>query len=687
MVINTTKCTFFGPPGSGKSTLLNLIRNPNDKIAERQSTAVAEKAVQATTAKLVSTDSSDPLGTWVEFDSKLMNDILSNCVEKGQYHVESSSTQQTLATETKSSGNETAKSKVQERENMPAGERLQMKLQKLRAARQRKTKGTFKEIDLIYLVDTGGQPQFQEIVPLFVRNASVNAIVLKLSEYLRDFPKNTYWIHGREFSIPEDLKLTNKDLILHAAHSIYSGTMHRTLSTAEESPEHPSVLLVGMFADGELKDETHIDKHRILQTETSLKTYMDLNWLITVSRGKYIVDIDGSQKWLQDESEKTHLDKLKKLRTAILTQSKKLRVKVPLSWFLFLEDLQENASTENIMTLEECIKLGREFDMSEKNVQAALEFLDELNIILYYSKYLPGVVFCEPQFLLQKVTDIIVASFPLAAPDCDPSSGSRERFRAEGIFRSTDKFLQLPEFTKGFSDDFSEEDLLYLMQELLIIAKVDETSNSYFMPCVLPYEDPANIQPYDSQVDPLWIYFMQEHTPRGLFCAAIVHLTKCHEKDSSFYQWIVKSSTCRERYIRKRNIMEFILVDKNVHGPGSSHYDTEIGRVKIAATLSEFQIHTNCSTEHLLEIRANVESALQEAKEKLIYDDREIDYTYGFQCKKCSERPLHVAKVANSSYTICKCAYGSYKDLDSKQAVWFTTTKDKQHQGKLYTFF
>lgn len=650
----------------------------------RQSTAVAEKAVQATTAKLISTDPSDPLGTWVEMDSNLLISILSNSVDKRHYEVAeapASLSKVAASSNTALSGNAQDSNKTSDHKKR-LGIRLKSKLDILRKARERKTNVSFKEIDLIYLVDTGGQPQFQEIVPLFVRNASVNSIVFKLNEKLEDYPQNTYWINGRPFSVPEEIKLTNEELILYASHSIYSGAMQRKLKIAEKSPDHPSVLLVGMFADEELKEETHLHKQDTLKKNESLKKYIDLDWLITLSRGKYIVSINGSAE-ARSRSDHAHLETLKNLRAAILTQSKKLTVKVPLLWFLFLDELQKIAKEKKFLTLNECFKLGDEFEMNESSVEQALEFLDELNIILYYPEYLPDVVFCEPQFLLQKVTNIIVASFPLAAPDYDLYTGSREKFRAEGIFKND--LLQVDEIKEGFNDDFSIEDLLDLLQELLIIAKVD--TDTYFMPCVLPYEKPSNIKPYDSNVDPLWIFFMQNHTPRGLFCATIVYLTKRHEEDdSSFYQWTVKPSKPHETLPleRKRNIMEFVLLDKRESGK-RKHYDSDVGRVKIVATQSEFEIHTSCSADHLLEIRANIESALQEAREKLTYDDREIDYTFGFRCKtkRCSIKDRHVAKVASSNFTNCKCANGSIRDLDAKQAIWFPRVEKGHKQGML----
>ena len=685
VIINTTKCTFVGPPGSGKSTLLSLILDPTSEPVRRHSTPVAEKAVQATTscAKLVSTDPVDPLGTWVAFDSERMIDVVSNSVKKKHYHNETHSTATSaLSHQSKATGTDIASSTPtssgttsSKADKNAVRSRLQSKLDLLKAARGRKTNVSFKEIDLIYLVDTGGQPQFQEIVPLFVRNASVNAVVFKLSELLQDYPQ---WVNGREFSEPEDLKLTNEELILNAAHSIYSGTMHRKLSKAVESPEHPTVLLVGMFADKEHEGETKEDKQKKLESESSLKKYMDPDWLITLSRGKYIVGVDGSKTWLGNEEEaEKQLDKLKQLRSAILTQSKKLKVKVPLSWFFFLDDLQNQTKDKKFLTLEECYELGVQLEMNNKNVLAALEFLDELNIILYYPKYLPNIVFCEPQFLLQKVTEIIVSSFPCAAPDIDTETGSRKTFRNQGIF--TDKILQHDEFKQGFDNDFSIYNLLHLLKSLLIIAEVDEAK--YFMPCVLPYEDPKIVDDrYITQVDPLWIYFMKDHTPRGLFCAMIVHLTK---SDSSLFQWVVKSSNC-ENPLRRRNIMEFILLDKDKSC--ESHQDPEMGRVTIAATLSQFEIHTSCAVDHLLEIRANIESALQEAKEKLAYDDKQMDYTFGFLCQhpKCKgqkeQRGRHVAKVCNN-FASCKCKRGGLSDLTKRQAPWFNQKKDKQNQG------
>ena len=53
-----------------------------------------------------------------------------------------------------------------------------------------KTEGSekFLEVQWIHFIDSGGQPQFHEVLPAFIRNTTATIFVMKLSERLDEHP-------------------------------------------------------------------------------------------------------------------------------------------------------------------------------------------------------------------------------------------------------------------------------------------------------------------------------------------------------------------------------------------------------------------------------------------------------------------------------------------------------------------
>ena len=66
-----------------------------------------------------------------------------------------------------------------------------------------------------HLIDSGGQPQFYDILPLVYHRLSLNMVVIQLSEGLDDKPKVTFHSKGRNvYELPDTLQLTNCQFII-----------------------------------------------------------------------------------------------------------------------------------------------------------------------------------------------------------------------------------------------------------------------------------------------------------------------------------------------------------------------------------------------------------------------------------------------------------------------------------------
>lgn len=441
--------------------------------------------------------------------------------------------------------------------------------------------------------------------------------------------------------------------MLHVLHSL--AVKHRRLNESDKSQKQPAVVLVGTFKDQSGScSETPESKHEILSD--CLEPYINEDGIIAPSRQQLIFEIDGSEEgWSSND------DVLTKLRKEVIRRSESMEIDMPIRWFMFHLELK-NYAKENkfdFVTLEVCYEIGTQLQMNHTDVDQVLLFLDEVNIILYYPKVLPNVVFCNSQFLLRKVTEIIVASFECLDLVGD-RLGSSKRFHKEGIFSC--ELISAPEFQQGYSENFSQNDLLLLLEKLLIVAKVGE--GRYFMPCVLPVEpqhsDDRDNLVSESDFPPLVFSFPNRYSPRGLFCALIVYLTSL----TSPQTWKIAPY---EKLARKRNLIEFEI--QTCTSPPES-----IGTVVIEDMLSLFVVIAFLEEpKYCPVIRETVYDGILHATERLYYDHSQTGCKVGFFCDdSCDRKPEHAAAVRKDGKMKCtRNPRRKAKPLTEEQQHWY----------------
>ena len=641
------------------------------------STPVAETAIQATVeydSNLVCPD----IETWEHVDQDKLRDMILHTLDNEPLVEESTPFQEYLKSDAGSTASNPKSVHTQFSENTKPKDSLRSKLrERIRDLTQFKRGKNVRSLKhLLYLVDVGGQVQFQEIVPLFVRNASVNVIVIKLSSKLADKPKNVYCIEGEnKIAEPEHMVNSLEDFIVNTTDSVFS--LKRTkldIEGVKKAPDEPKVVLVGTFPDEEDTQENRKIKQDALRKNAVFGKHIKQNHVITFGK-ELILDINGSKKGYQKEDNK---EKLKKLRAAILQGVSKLTVNVPISWFLLLLDIDSESDKHKFITLERCYELGKEWVIEETGVDSALCYFDELNLILYFPSTCPGTVFCNPQFLLRKVTDMIVASFPALTPEVDDMSGSREIFKRDGIFGR--ELFNTSEYHEGFNEQFNQDHLLELMQDRLIIAKVSSDSKQhnkdsredekFFMPCVLKMEEETPLSHIDqgsSPVEPLIITFTHESSPHGLFCATIVSLLQSAKEKPSKLKWVLGPS---EKLVRKRNKVEFEMFDPPPTSSDDDNFSSKIGTITLEDNLKNFVVCIRGDTlvNKCFAIFKDLKQSLKKASENLCYKG----FDFAVLCPRCKDK--HPVKLLYYDYK-WKCENEPYTGdtgpLSEKQLPWF----------------
>ena len=373
----------------------------------------------------------------------------------------------------------------------------------------------FKE--LLYFIDSGGQSQFQEVLQAFIPNASLLLLAFKLTEKLSDIPSMVYQSNPQSSHSLGKYALTNEEIITRCARMVYSSG----------NPVH--IALAGTHHDqySETEHETIEEKDSRLSKVFSFCKDRLLYHQNPVDE-KLVFPVNGLQavEGVFDDPV------VCQLRSAITSALQSVpTITVPLRWYGLELVLQQHATTtgEQVLSLDLCRKMSTGLRFALKDVPAALEFLSSYNLILYYPKVLPNVVFTTPQVLLDKVTELTECVYVLTG--CTdvpahqmPSSGEYLRMHNEGIIsrgilKDRDKKNH---YVPGL---FTENELLLIFEHLYIVTQVDE--GRYFMPSLLPHFAPNELQQLspDPSKPPLLFYFEDGCSPAGLFCALLVCLT------------------------------------------------------------------------------------------------------------------------------------------------------------------
>ena len=558
-----------------------------------------------------------------------------------------------------------------------------------------KSKGKLKclhKMKLLFLVDTGGQPQFQEIMPIFVRNSSMTLLVHKLNESLDDCPRFDYEINGVRYTVPEEMLVTNREYLEQSLRTICSCTFSRNISSRATSRRNPKphFAVVGMFKD-QCSDRMLAEKNK--GVSECIKPFTQSKKCVPLTPSRNVdcpvFAIDGSEAgW------STNGNVIDDLHTHIERVTEGLGVKIPIRWFLFRNLLKEHSKNAPYLSLQQCYEIARREDimMDKEDVDEALLLFDELNLILYFPHVLRDTVFCSPEFLYNKVSEIIAQSFDCDDPRSSLTRWERSEFRKTGIFTKS-----LLERVKSIQEGFDQvvfkiDNLLYLLVKLCIIAPVGP--DRYFIPCVLALQRREHnsillmqicYHMVELGVEPLLITFPEGYSPRGLFCASVAHLAKLSN-------WIVESPTCQLE--RKRNLIEFELREL-VRSEREVQRAAPLGRVVITDMVSHIQVYSTCEKEHLCDIRRAIYGALWYAATCLSYSPTDVEVNVGFTCTvDCGISEKHGTAVSFNSKTqrrSSKCVKNSSKrakPLTAEQEAWFTSSDGKlcnnYYRRKLY---
>ena len=557
------QCVFVGPPRSGKSSLMKRI------VGERPtpsspSTGVADKVVQVEIVRSSTAAASVSGSTWVKLsqDEETVMIVMDTSQSQTAHSETHSQVSVAVAPVNQTELNTaTLASSVPEHRSQPqphqypspstasiqahlpsvsstAGSNttdLKPSLELCRGALQRTLlyahRLAHEQRWLVYLTDTGGQIEFQELLPLLVSGPSVFFLVFRLDHDLNKRFMVEYVRSTGAASKPYQSNFTVKEALIQSLASIAS------MGTSK-------VFFVGTHKDKVSEAEIECIDHSLQHMVKSTSLYR-----------KGMVQFASESRMLLTVNNLSHDDSDAQLVRATVEQLGSrgdFNFKTPLSWLIFSLAIRQHK--DRVLSYEHCLEVARHCCIeTQDELNEALRFLHtKVGLIRYFQgeglEDLQKIVITDPQILFDMNTDLVVDTFTFNK--VDPSI--QEDFKKRGIF----PFSTFERISGSSGQLLTPSRLVKLLEHLHIIAPLEEEDGErrYFMPCVLAHTEPAKpavtmacseqiSRPSPEQKSPFVIGFRCGYCPKGLFAALMVYLlanTKSH------FQWVLQ----RDRIFR-----------------------------------------------------------------------------------------------------------------------------------------
>ena len=577
-------------------------------------------------------------------------------------------------------------SPVEVSEETPASKAMKGLVQKAKSSKEALV------LELLHMIDTGGQPEFMEVMPCLIHNSDLTVLVLDVTKNLDAYPTLTLHDDGTAFKKPIVSPRTIRQIIQQLARTM------QAKRGKKKSVKSSKFLVIGTHKDC-------VDKAKLSEVLSALNEELKTIFLpameeelIVFGEGKIVCAVNLLNPDSDDEKA------FDSIRDSIVSAGIGIEIDTPLCLFMFEQDAIKYAEEKKgkgrhvlVLSLEECLQVGARLKMGREMVQAALIYFHRHNVFLYFRQILPNLVFLDPQVPLDFVNAIVRFSYKAKSGAIGPLTAQQIRFCSEGIL--TEKLLQHECLSTSFIPKLYEpRHALNLFQHIFTIAPLSEDSTEatdsrqpltahiaepakktvtalgkapqvgkteYLMMCLLPAKAPNDICKYlpsFPQVSPLLVRFSNDCAPSGSFGNTVSCLI-------SSFKW--KISHTRQR---KAECLAHNIVTLRPHNAPV--------KVTLVNSTSYFEIHMNAGIaddtplkEYCSQIRSTIFAALKKVFQTMQFEDIEVEPAFLCPCDPTTS--AHAATifpesaVTTKSQLVCSETELSVGKLQWSQGVWF----------------
>ena len=386
----------------------------------------------------------------------------------------------------------------------------------------------FRKTWSLYLTNTGGQMEFQEVLPLLVSGPSVFFFTFRLDRDINKHYMIEYDLCDGTKAEPYKSTLTTVEGLLQTLATIAAmGTFVYKGLQKGEAPLRPKVFIVGTHKD-QLDSETIEAKISSIdeQLQEAIKStahYKDLVEFASPSQLIFTVS-----NFSDDESG------FNNIRSAVerVVGRDEFQMTSPSHWLIFSLVLRQ--LKPYVVSYDVCLEIARQCGLTDDELEEALHFIhSKMGLIRYFFfEDVKNLVVIHPQYLFDKVTELIVDTFTFEKS----SKQVMDEFKKKGIF----SLSEFEKISSRMDTNIKPFQFAKLLERLRIAAPFEMDGNRmYFFPCVLAHtsmETPAHqLSLVCTPVPNLIITFKCGYCPKGLPGALVTYLMANEMK--SVFQW------------------------------------------------------------------------------------------------------------------------------------------------------
>ena len=499
------------------------------------------------------------------------------------------------------------------------------------------------------IIDTGGQPEFQEILPLIINGPAVHILVFKANESIKKHNEIVYESEDHETKRTiYQTNMTTEEVILKSIATIQSFAVHESKHEELHVRGQSTVVLVATHCnskDGLSEAEKSCQIKQL--NEKVMQSFSDFTGMDAKDR---IIKIDNIT------SDKDAFDTLRSFLKKVIEQ-RKFTITLPPQWLALYFALQrENKSHMSISDVE---VLAKNFDIDTNDLKTALWFLHHCaGSVMYFEdvEELRNTLFLDIQQVFDCVTALIAETF---VPSKTTYMNQVMAFKDTGKFKAEDIEHIWTKRRGSLKQGIDLRQIICLLKHLHILTVTKD--GSYFLPCVLkseelqlPSREKINEKP------PLLIRFNTGPNPFGLFFSMINHLINVN-------RWELVSCDEGKYY---RNKMAFRIgsdEDMIIMIDGLQYFEVHAFPTDNAARDGKFQ---HCT------VRMAIQDAITSACKTMSHtvNFSSDAFHIGFYCDCCGD-PVHCMFLRpekddmNKKRIFCN-KKGSTTDLSEKQQKW-----------------
>ena len=510
----------------------------------------------------------------------------------------------------------------------------------------------------LYLTNTGGQMEFQEVLPLLVSGPSMFFFTFRLDRDLNERYKIEYDLSDGTKAEPYISTLTTLEGLLQTLATIAAmGTFVYERLQRRKVPLKPKVFIVGTHRDK--LDEATADA-RISSIDQQLQEAIK-----STAHYKDLVEFASPTQLMfavSNFSESESNFKLIRLAVERVVGRNDFTMTSPVHWLIFSLALRKLKSF--VITYDLCLEVARQCGLADDEVDEALHFIHSKMGLIRYFPYegVKDLVVIHPQFLFDKVTELIVNTFTFE----NTTKQTMDDFKKKGIF-SLSEFEIISSKTNTSIKPYK---FAKLLESLRIAAPFQmDRERKYFFPCVLAHAAETALQQLMLTATPvpqLIVTFECGYCPKGLAGALIKYLM-ANEMESC-YTWEI----CTDKIFRNHVSFHVGPLDMIVLRITPTY-------LEIVCIPDNFPNRDNeCPlTEVCTEVRKAVEAGIKQVTSDINYVNAQHGLTFRCECK--GDHPASLRYLGTRPYILYCSKTNKRYSLSPEHDVWQVKKPQPHH--------